>query len=416
MISSICNYRYLDLHKTIHFAFLGFIKKSSELHGGNKGFIEKAMLRDTLMSIFFLHNSIQIKYLLLIAFMINSQTGEASLVSNTSVACPGEAVLFTCSKPATALRWQVDLPAEFGLTSVQSAIFLGSNVGQRDTFGSGVIMFEAVLVSSDGGTVTSTLINLSEVSVLDGSNVTCTSTVTDGGVIELQQTVIVAVAPTAPLNPRLSAAQNQISSSIVTVLWDSPSSTGGVSVSYVLIISPTPLSGSPVTVETTSAQIIISYNTPYNVNIRAINCVGSSSDMMPMIPAIVTCPSNPTPTNRVTINGAPPLPALVGSTLSFTCNGQTVLATCESNGRWSHDPTTYDCPSVHCSLPPELCNGGIVDYERLNETVLEGTVLTYQCDNEFSLTGPNNINCTNAGLWSIEPEAIKFYSRHPIYW
>ena len=113
-------------------------------------------------------------------------------MSNTSVACPGEAVPFTCSKPATALRWQVDLPAEFGLTSVQSAIFLGSNVGRRDTFGSGVIMFEAVLVSSDGGTVTSTLINLSEVSVLDGSNVTCTSTVTDGGVIELQQTVIVA--------------------------------------------------------------------------------------------------------------------------------------------------------------------------------------------------------------------------------
>ncbi len=84
---------------------------------------------------------------------------------------------------------------------------------------------------------------------------------------------------------------------------------------------------------------------------------------MPMIPAIgiiiwytnlnpnfnlstaVTCPSNPTPATQVTINGAPPLPALVGSTLSFTCNGQMVLATCESNGRWSHDPTTYDCPS-----------------------------------------------------------------------
>ncbi len=75
-----------------------------------------------------------------------------------------------------------------------------------------------------------------------------------------------------------------------------------------------------------------------------------------------------------------------------------------------------------------------MDYDRLNETVLKGTVLTYQCDNEFSLTGPNNIMCTNAGLWSIEPEAIKcvlrtegiysimnnyhylfyrFYSRHP---
>ena len=95
-------------------------------------------------------------------------------MSNTSVACPGEAVLFTCSSSVNSLRWQVDPPAESGLMTVQSAILLGSIVGRRDTFGSGVIMFEAVLVSNDGGTLTSTLINLSEVSVLDGSNVTCT--------------------------------------------------------------------------------------------------------------------------------------------------------------------------------------------------------------------------------------------------
>ncbi len=42
----------------------------------------------------------------------------------------------------------------------------------------------------------------------------------------------------------------------------------------------------------------------------------------------------------------------------------------------------------------------------LNETVLEGTVLTYQCDNGLPLTGPNTITCTNAGVWSTEPEAI----------
>ncbi len=34
-------------------------------------------------------------------------------------------------------------------------------------------------------------------------------------------------------------------------------------------------------------------------------------------------------------------------------------------------------------------------------------MLTYQCDNGLSLTGPNNITCTNAGVWSTEPEAIK---------
>ena len=63
-------------------------------------------------------------------------------------------------------------------------------------------------------------------------------------------------------------------------------------------------------------------------------------------------------------------------------------------------------PIVNCTLPTEPCNGAIVEYERLNETVLEGTVLTYQCDNGLSLTGPNTITCTNTGVWSTEPEAI----------
>ena len=112
-------------------------------------------------------------------------------MSNTSVACPGEAVLFTCSSPGTSVRWQVAPPAESGLMYVQSAILLGSGVGRRDTFGSGVIMFEAVLVSNDGGTLTSTLINLSEVSVLDDSNVTCTI-VSGGGDVIATVDVIVA--------------------------------------------------------------------------------------------------------------------------------------------------------------------------------------------------------------------------------
>ncbi len=62
--------------------------------------------------------------------------------------------------------------------------------------------------------------------------------------------------------------------------------------------------------------------------------------------------------------------------------------------------------TVNCSLPEEPSNGTILDYERLNETVLEGTVLTYQCDNGFSLAGPNKITCTNDGVWSTEPECI----------
>ena len=80
--------------------------------------------------------------------------------------------------------------------------------------------------------------------------------------------------PTSPLNPRLSSTLNQPSSSNISLDWEAPSSTGGVSIRYVLIISPTSLSGSPVTVDTTLAQITVSYNVIYNVTIRADNCAG----------------------------------------------------------------------------------------------------------------------------------------------
>ncbi len=96
----------------------------------------------------------------------------------------------------------------------------------------------------------------------------------------------IAVTPTSPLNPIISSTQNQSDASIITLEWDPPSFTGGVSVSYVLTISPIPLSGSPVTVETTSTQITVSYNTRYNVTIRAVNCAGNSSDVMVVVPSI----------------------------------------------------------------------------------------------------------------------------------
>ena len=84
--------------------------------------------------------------------------------------------------------------------------------------------------------------------------------------------------PSPLLTPMVSSQQDGVSSSLLTLIWSPPSSTGGVSVNYTLTISPPPLSGSPVTVETTSTQITVSYNTTYNVTIRAVNCAGMSDD------------------------------------------------------------------------------------------------------------------------------------------
>ncbi len=91
---------------------------------------------------------------------------------NTSVACPGEAVLFTCSMPGTS--FEMGGESSNSMTSLSSVVqtdaFFPSQVSRRTTVGSDVLMFEAVLVS---GTLMSTLINLSQVSVLDSSNEFC---------------------------------------------------------------------------------------------------------------------------------------------------------------------------------------------------------------------------------------------------
>ncbi len=97
---------------------------------------------------------------------------------------------------------------------------------------------------------------------------------------------------TEPPSPPLTFTVLEISdvvnatSADLTLTWSPPSSTGGVSVNYTLTISPSPLSESPVTVETTSTQITVSYNTPYIVTIRAVNCAGMSSDTVILIPSI----------------------------------------------------------------------------------------------------------------------------------
>ncbi|XP_064402927.1 uncharacterized protein LOC135348582 isoform X2 [Halichondria panicea] len=337
----------------------------------------------------------------------------------------------------------------------------------------GIPAFRGVRNDTSEDNVTATLISLSKASIVEGFMVECIGASSREGPLP----ITVADPPSPPLSPRVSFTLNQPSYSNTTLEWGPPSSTGSVSVNYVVTISPTPFSGSPVTVEAISAQITVSYNTLYNVTIRADNCAGMSQESLIM--DLIVCPT-PSTAADVTITNTPPV-TIGGSMLTFTCrDSEVITSTCGSSG-WSPDPGTFDCSSpvtdpqvscgspaipsrgsldinggtppfslgseityrcddglfppdvrtstctdvegrgewvenprslvcrvspVNCSLPAEPSNGTIVNYERLNETVSEGTVLTYQCDNGFSLTKPNTITCTNAGVWSIEPEAI----------
>ncbi len=69
--------------------------------------------------------------------------------------------------------------------------------------------------------------------------------------------------------------------------------------------------------------------------------------------------------------------------------------------------------TANCTVPAKLTGaivtatlvgGTTVDYDSLNETVLEGTVLTYQCDNGLTLFGSVNITCMGDGEWSSDPD------------
>ena len=126
----------------------------------------------------------------------------------------------------------------------------------------------------------------------------------------------------------------------------------------------------------------------------------------------------------MTIN-AVPLPALVGSTMSFTCNGQTVSAICESDGRWSPDPTSYICISgnveslsslllapAHTELTcgsPAAPSRGSVDVNGGTPPFPLGSQVTYRCEEGVFPLDVRTSTCTDVwgrGEWVENPGSL----------
>ena len=102
-------------------------------------------------------------------------------MSNVSVACPGQTVLFTCTLPGSVIQWSVDPPPGSGLSRADSGILSATELDQTFTFGSTGFMFQYVLTDVSGGNLTTTLTTITEVSSLRGSMVTCTGSQTQEG-------------------------------------------------------------------------------------------------------------------------------------------------------------------------------------------------------------------------------------------
>ena len=105
---------------------------------------------------------------------------ESTLVSNASVACPGQIVSFTCNLPGSFIQWRVEPPPGSSLNPVQSGILSANELDQTFTFGNTGFMFQYVLIDASGGNLTATLTTITEVSSLRGSMVTCISQSQEG--------------------------------------------------------------------------------------------------------------------------------------------------------------------------------------------------------------------------------------------
>ena len=111
---------------------------------------------------------------------ISSGFCEGTLMSNVSVACPGETVSFACTLPGTLLQWTVDPPTGSGLMRADSGVLLAGQLNETIPFGSTGFMFQAVLTDASGGNLTSTLTTITDVSLLSGSMVTCIGATQEG--------------------------------------------------------------------------------------------------------------------------------------------------------------------------------------------------------------------------------------------
>ena len=102
-------------------------------------------------------------------------------MSNVSVACPGQTVLFTCTLPGSVVQWSVNPPPGSGLSRADSGILTtATELDQTFTLGSTGFMFQYVLTDASGGNITTTLTTITEVSLLSGSMVTCVSQTQEG--------------------------------------------------------------------------------------------------------------------------------------------------------------------------------------------------------------------------------------------
>ncbi len=110
-----------------------------------------------------------------------------------------------------------------------------------------------------------------------------------------------------------------------------------------------------------------------------------------------------------------------------------MTSTCLATGEWDKNASKIVCRNesskplesifivihnhiqypVSCVLPAPPLNGALFNTSQ-NTNQIEGSVITFQCDPDFSLRGTATATCNNSGLWDPDPALLecKFIMSH----
>ncbi|XP_064402947.1 sushi, von Willebrand factor type A, EGF and pentraxin domain-containing protein 1-like isoform X2 [Halichondria panicea] len=115
------------------------------------------------------------------------------------------------------------------------------------------------------------------------------------------------------------------------------------------------------------------------------------------------------------------VPAIPGTRVSFQCDAGLfpegmMNATCLATREWDKNPGEIVCrnESISCVLPAPPLNGALLNTNSQNTNLTESSVITFQCDPEFSLMGAVTATCNNSGLWDPDPALLDCVSRSSV--
>ncbi|XP_064403073.1 uncharacterized protein LOC135348703 [Halichondria panicea] len=407
---------------------------------------------------------------LLICFLAGFSTAQYSV--SVERPCPMETVTFTCTAAGNALRWVLSDVTDIDILSISDInvpivvsgytvtliafndTTLTSTLSRTAENGITVFCVDPLPILTNIGSSTIRLVDppgppstirhstlsssADAVSVsvqwdppteIDGRD-DLTYTVTISPLAQLSATVLTSTSATV-------TAQYNVDYTVSVVATNCAGNSTTAEYNFriggcpVLLINLMNGAFGPVSSRLPGSIVTIQCDDGYISAVTRVTCEGTL--MWSPDPEAIECTSltTPTPTTPPPMDCTAPLfspqngtisdhsvPAIPGRQVAFQCeNGLfpegIMTATCLATGEWDKNPGEIICryESISCLLPGPLLNGALLSTNCQNTNLVEGSVITFQCDPGFSLVGAETATCNNSGLWDPNPARLECVSR-----